>query len=359
MIGRPKLRLVVFAILVAPVAALISLPARALAATPPLSLTTTPVSIDATIHPGTAATETLQLMNNSSQAIPINMELNVFGAYGTSGQAAITAPRLNDPAASYVHFSPASFIAQPHVWSVVKATIKLPKTATLGYYYAVIFQPVVATPATIKPTFVKGSNAILILVDTQSANETRQVEIGSFSVSKKLYEYLPAQFTVSIHNTGNIFLAPTGDVYISRHSNLTNTIITLPVNKGGGNVLPDSYRVFQETWADGFPVFKNKLQSGQLVTDKKGNPVEQLQWNFANLNKIRFGKYYAGLTLIYNNGSRTIPLSAVVSFWVIPWKLLLLALVIVALFSFGFWSIGRSIFRRARGVRTKIRRKKT
>lgn len=321
------------------------------AAAPALSLTTTPVSLDLTIHPGTSTTKTLQLMNNTAQPIPINMSLDVFGAYGTTGQAAITAPKASDVSSDYVHFSPSSFIAQPGKWSQVQMTIKLPSNASLGYYFAVIFKPVLANPLVTKSAIIKGSNAVLVLVDTQSSNEVRQVEIGNFSVSKKLYEYLPATFTVSIHNTGNIFLAPTGDIFISRSSNLTHALTTLSVNAGSGNVLPNSYRNFQEVWSDGFPVFQDKLVNGHVVTDKKGNDILKLKWNFADSNKFRFGKYYAGLTLIYNNGTRTIPLTAVVSFWVIPWKLLLLALIPLLLVLYGFWSIGRAIYRRLKRLK--------
>jgi hypothetical protein len=327
-------------------------PAQSLAAGQSISLTTSPVSLDLIIKPGTDTTKTLQLMNNGNQPLPIKVQLDEFGAHGSSGEAAITVPAANDPAPSWVHFSPAEFTAQPGVWNSVQMTMNIPRSASLGYYYAVVFQPQLSvTPTAPHSSIIKGSNAILILVDTQSGNERRQVEIGNFTVSKHLYEYLPAKFTVTVQNSGNIYLAPTGNIFISRNKNGTNTIATLDVNSAGGNVLPNSSRTFQASWADGFPAFQPKTVAGQPVLNKKGVAVEQLQWNFAKVNKFRFGKYYAQLTLVYNNGSYQVPLNAVISFWVIPWKLMIVALLIIILFVYSFWAIGRGLLRRIRGIK--------
>ena len=292
-----------------------------------ISLTTSPASLDLVIQPGTSVTKNLLLTSNGSEPVPINMALKLFGAQGNTGQAAITQPLASDPSPSWVHFSPSSFTAQPGVQTTVKMTIDLPKTASLGYYYAVIFQPTIPTSTVAKAATVKGSNAILILVDTQSSNESRQAQIASFSVDKKVYEYLPTTFTISIHNQGNIYLAPTGNIFISKNAAGTNTIDTINVNASGANVLPNSTRNFTTTWSDGFPAFTQKTLDRQPLFDKHNRPIEQLSWDFnSTLSKFRFGKYYAKITLIYNNGSRIVPITGVVSFWVIPWKLALLVL---------------------------------
>ena len=213
-------------------------------------------------------------------------------------------PMILRPAGCISH--PARFLAESGVREPVQMTIDLPKTASLGYYYAVVFKPnISAQPNTPTTNIIKGSNAILVLVDTQSANENRQIEIASLSVGKRIYEYLPTTFTVSVRNTGNIFLAPAGNIFISKNSNITNTIDTLNVNPGGGNVLPGTTRDFQAVWTDGFPVYQNKVVNGKVVTNKKGIAVEQLNWNFANAGKFRIGKYYAQVTLVYNNGTES------------------------------------------------------
>ena len=314
------------------------------------SLTTSPIADNLVVTPGTSTTTTLQVMNNNLQATQIETKVELFSAYGTSGEAAITAPSGN-PAGNWVTISPSSFTAQPAVWTPVKMTISLPASASLGYYYAVLFEPQLpfATPSA-NTNVIKGSNAVLVFVDTHSANEKRQLQVTNFSVSQHLYEYLPASFSVTVRNSGNIYMPPQGSIYISQNSSFSSVIATLDVNKGAGNVLPNSSRSFQSEWSNGFPVFTPKTVDGQPVSSK-GKPVEQLQWNFTQLNRFRFGKYYAKLTLVYNDGTRDIPITGVVSFWVIPWKLLIgipLTLVILAfiLIRTGMWLGQRNLKRK-------------
>jgi hypothetical protein len=315
------------------------------------SLTTSPIADNLVITPGTSTTTTLQVMNNNLQPTQIETKIELFSAYGTSGEAAITTPSVGNPAGNWVTISPSSFTAQPAVWTPVKMTISLPASASLGYYYAVLFEPQLpfATPGA-NTNIIKGSNAVLVLVDTHSANEKRQLQVTNFSVSQHLYEYLPATFSVTVRNSGNIFMPPQGSIYISQNSSFSSVLATLDVNKGAGNVLPNSSRTFQSTWSNGFPVFTPKLVDGQPVSSK-GKPVEQLQWNFTQLNRFRFGKYYAKLTLVYNNGTRDIPITGVVSFWVIPWKLLIGMLVVAALILAGLWTTGRTTIKKIRSIR--------
>ncbi len=323
------------------------------------SLTTSPVAVNLVIKPGTSTTTTLQIMNNNLQSAQIATRVELFSAYGTSGQAAITTPSAANSSTNWVTLSPASFTAQPGVWTSIKMTISLPPSASLGYYYAVMFEPQLPfnTPAPNTNT-IKGSNAVLVLVDTHSPNEQRQLQVTNFSVSQQLYEYLPATFSVTVHNSGNIYIPPQASIYISQNSNFSSSLATLDVNKGAGNVLPNSSRVFQVEWSDGFPVFNPKIVDGQIVYSK-GKAVEQLQWDFTKLNRFRFGKYYAKLTLVYNTGSRDIPIVGVVSFWVIPWKLMIgipLTLIALAfiLIRVGMWLGQRNLKRKMRANSSRV-----
>lgn len=324
---------------------------RVSAANPGPSLTTSPVTLVLNVKPGQTDTRTLSLLNNSAQPLPIKMGLEEFKAAGSSGLAQLFAPASNDPAASYVSFSPASFTAQPGVWSYVKMTIKLPPSANLGYYFAAVFSPQLPTSGGQRTTSFKGSNGILILIDTGSSNERKLVNLASFKATKGLYEYLPATFNVTLHNSGNIFLAPFGNIYISRSASNISALAALKVNPNSGNVLPHSSRTFSASWSDGFPVFKPKIVDGQVVTGAGGLPVEQLTWDFSKASSFRFGKYYANLTVIYMNGTRAVPITGQLSFWVIPWKLLLVLLVIVVILGFGLFTISRGAIRRLKGLK--------
>jgi hypothetical protein len=291
-------------------------------------------------------------MNNNPTPVQVSLQLEIFSANGTNGEAAINPLPAGSPQASWVHFSKSTFTAEPGVYTPIQMTINLPPSAELGYYFAVLFKPTLPSSTAQHVTNIKGANAILVLVDTNSANEDRQLRLTNFSTSKKLYQYLPANFNVTVSNGGNIYLAPTGNIYISKSSNFSHPLSIININPGGGNVLPNSVRIFKSSWADGFPVYKAKTLDGQPVVNKQDQVIKKLNWNFANASKFRFGKYYAHLALVYSDGNEEIPINSVLSFWVIPWTLLLILLVIVIIILIGLFTLGRSFFKRARGLKS-------
>ncbi|MDP2837693.1 MAG: hypothetical protein Q8O53_00240, partial [Candidatus Moranbacteria bacterium] len=73
-------------------------------------------------------------------------------------------------------------------------------------------------------------------------------------------------------------------------------------------------------------------------------------WNDAS--KLRFGKYTAKLLLIYDDGQRDVPIEGEVSFWVVPWRMLIALLVVTLFFFIGIRStvrdIWNKIFRKSR-----------
>lgn len=321
-------------------------------------ITTSPVSASLTGIPGNSVSTTLQVQNNEPTPVRINVQLETFKAYGTSGQAQIYPAPANADYMKWVSFSQTSFVAQPNLWVPVTMTINLPKYASLGYYYAVVFKPQVSTISAKNNSIIKSGNAILVLLDAKTANANPLLQLSSFVATKKLFEYLPVNFSVNVRNSGNIYLPPNGDIFISKSSNFKSDIATIPINPAGGNVLPDSNRVFNLTWDNGFPVFQEKTINGQKVVDTKGNQVQQLQWNFSQANNLRFGKYYAKLVMTYNDGTREIPMVATLSFWVIPWKLLSVVAIIVILLVVGLYTSGHRIADRTFNKLKKVRKGK-
>jgi hypothetical protein len=312
------------------------------------TITTSPISISLSGLPGSKVSTVLHLQNNSNEAVDIGIKLEKFDAKGDNGQANIYNPSKSDISRQWVSFSQNSFIAQPGVWNSDTMTISLPKTAAFGYYYAVLFYP--ETPLnTLIPSSntVKGANAILILVNALSPNATTNLKVQSFSVAKSSNQYLPVGFNLNVRNVGNVFTAPSGDIYISRTPN-GPSLDTLDINKGGGNILPGTNRVFSTVWADGFPVYQDKILNGAVLSNKSGAPIRQLKWNLNKISDFRFGEYYAKLVLVYNDGSRDIPVTSEVSFWVVPWLLITVIILAVALVGVGVWTISKGLVRKFR-----------
>jgi len=308
------------------------------------SLTTTPVSSVLRTTPGHPVSTTISVENNSLEAYNISLQLQTFKPYGVSGKAQIEKPKPNSAYMNWVHFSQTNFVAQPDVWQKVTMTIDPPSTASLDYYYSVLVKPSpIASNGASKEVGLNGYNAILELLDVESPNAKAQLSVTSFSSSHRLYEYLPATFNIGVHNTGNVFLAPQGNVFISRTNNFSHPLDTIPINSSQGNVIPGSNRVFSAGWSNGFPVFAQNTIAGQPETASDGTPVDHLQWDFTSANKIRFGKYYAKMVFVYNNGVSDIPTQAVISFWVIPWKVLTALAVILILCMVGLYVSGHKL----------------
>jgi hypothetical protein len=316
------------------------------------NLTTAPIYTDLVVKPGNTTSTTLQVQNNAAKPVTVNIKLKEFDALGDSGNAHIYTPPVGDLAVQWVSFSKNNFLAQPGVWNNITMTISVPTYAAFGYYYAVLFTPAITvnanTPNTNK---VQSSNAILVLVNANTPGEKQQLSVSSFKSTKGLYEYLPATFNINIKNDGNVFVVPSGDIYISRTK--TGPVIdTLNVNPNGGNILPASARNFTIQWENGFPVYQVKRVNGQTVTSKSGQPEMQLSWNISKLGSFRIGRYYARYVVIYSNGTRDIPVSGEITFWVMPWTILILGL--FSLLSLPFIVITYVQFKKRKDSRTNL-----
>lgn len=62
-----------------------------------------------------------------------------FSAQGSAGDPNIEEVSPNDQFAKWVSFSKTNFVAQPGVFNSIDVTIRPPKSAAFGYYYAVVF----------------------------------------------------------------------------------------------------------------------------------------------------------------------------------------------------------------------------
>jgi hypothetical protein len=62
----------------------------------------------------------------------------------------------------------------------------------------------------------------------------------------------------------------------------------------------------------------------------------QINWN--KLTSFRIGRYTANLLLVYDNGTRDVPMQSTITFWILPWKVILgmLATVVIVFFVVRF-----------------------
>jgi hypothetical protein len=300
---------------------LLIMPAAALAQSTPnqgISLQISPLPIELNAKPGTSVSANLRVRNAGSQEEKLQVRLLKVSA-DNSGNVHLTNPNSSDESTQWVHFSKTVFDAPPGQWQDITMTVSLPKTAAFGYYFAVEYLRANAEQNQPGKAVARGAVATFILLNADAPGASRQAKIESFTADKKSYEFLPAQFTVKVHSSGNVHVSPHGNIFILRGNKQVGSI---GINDAGGSVLPGSSRYFQAGWSDGFPVYKIKYNGD-------GQPARSLDWNLSHISHLRFGHYTAHLVMVYDNGQRDVPMDAYVSFWVIPWRLIFSAILII------------------------------
>lgn len=319
----------------------------------PLTLQTSPLPISLAVDPGKSVSTNLRVKQSGSETERLKVTLMKFGAFGEEGKPQLLDRQPGDDYFDWVKFDRPEFDAPPNVWQTVRMTIAVPKTAAFGYYYAVVFSRVGDdVRRSGRTNSLSGATAVLTLLDVRSPNAKRTLELTSFGAEHRIYEFLPAKFNVKLANTGNVHGVPHGNVFIMKGK---KQIATLSLNGGGGSMLPNSKRIYPVSWTDGFPLYKPLEVEGKVKLDKNGKQVQQLTWDWSQANKFRMGRYTAHLFAVYDDGSHDVPIEAVLSFWVIPWRFLLAVLVVVFLVGFGIYSSLRGMLQ---GVKRGTRRLK-
>jgi len=295
----------------------------------PFSLVTSPLPVVLNTKPGQPISTELRVKNASTATDRFKVSLFKFSV-NDAGKVTLSSKADGDSFMDWVSFSPQTFSLAPNQWQSVKMDIKVPAQAALGYYYAVSFSRAEEdnTPATSTGVNVHGQVITFVLLNVDVPWAKRQLQVTELSADRSVYEFLPANFTVKVKNTGNIFTAPTGTLFVNRGS---KTIATLTVNSGKGNILPGTTRTFSAKWSDGFPVYQPKLVDGQAVNKADGSPAMSLKWDFSKVTSLRIGKYTARLILVYDDGKRDVPIEGSVSFWVMPWRVLGVIAALIAL----------------------------
>ena len=315
-----------------------------------LSITTSPLPINLRANPGETATTDLRVRTDGPNNETLQITLLKFTANNELGQPRLADREPGDDYFDWVTFSETRFVAEPNVWKTIRMTIDIPETAGLGYYYAVAFTRAGDSPEGTLGAAVDGGAATLVLLDVKSPNAKREVEVAEFSSKRRVYEFLPAEFTVTVNNTGNIHLVPSGEIFVNKGD---ENLATLKVNVTNGNVLPGTKRSFTMQWNDGFPHYVPIEENGKIVNDEDGNPKTKLSWDGMELSKLRIGRYTANLLLVYDDGERDVPIEATLSFWVIPWRILGVMLLIIGLIGFALFVILRKLWRRLKTLKKK------
>lgn len=259
--------------------------------------------------PGQTVKANIYIRDISSGNLNVTGQVNSFTASGEDGTPKIqledTGTDVANSIVGWVETLPKLQLIPREIKTMV-ATINVPKDATPGGHYGVV--RFTATPPSVEGgsgvSLSAGIGVLILLTVSGQVNEglsveelsvAKPVKDGETSKAASFFESSPLLFTVRLKNTGNVHVRPTGQVVITNM--FGRKFAAVNINVPPANVLPSSIRKFSEEL--------NKEVIG---------------------NKRMFGKYTAELKLTYGS-NKTI--TKTVSFWVIPYKQIAAAIIII------------------------------
>lgn len=330
------LLLTVFALLVGIVSPLVVSRVSAQDQDRDFSLQVTPSPIVETLQPGKTKTIELRVNNQGSKAEDLRAQLRTFSVNNGDGEVSLGTSAPNE-VVDWVEIQNPLFSVKPGEWYTQKITVNPPEDAGFSYSFAIVINR--ANPPKPQPgqRAIEGSVAVFTLLSVDKPGAKRQFDVLEFASKHRVYEYLPSELSFKVKNTGNTIIQPLGNIFIQRNSNDSTPISTIPLNDKRSYLLPGVTRELTANWSDGFPVFRTVTGPANVEPERK------LEWNWSDASKFRFGKYTAKMVAVYNDGTRDVPISTEVSFWVIPWKLLLIVFLVLLVVGFGFFSAGRQL----------------
>ncbi len=311
------------------------------------SLQVSPSPLVATVEPGTDTTLELQIRNTNSSSQALKMGLRSFTIDDSTGQVKL-GDAVSEEVQSLVSFASPAFTLDAGQIFTQRIRINAGQSSGFNYNFAVTISQQNPPKGTKGKSAIAGSVAVFTLISVDKPGATRKFELSNLAMSKRVYEYLPANVLVTLKNTGNTNVQPTGSVFIYRRSTDATPLASLPLNDSGGYILPGKSRTFTVSWNDGFPHYET-TKNGEKETNK-------LVWQGSNASNLRFGRYVAKIVAIYDDGQRDVPVMAEVHFWVIPWRMIGIALLITITLIVGIIAVLRSAGRTARRASHNIRR---
>ena len=204
----------------------------------------------------------------------------------------------------------------------IKFRINVPKDAEPGGHYAAIF----ATTQPPEEDVGLGENTGVLLLVTVPGDIRENAELLEFSLAsgKKVYNRPPVEFLVRIKNEGNVHFKPLGEITINGWAGEKTAV---PANPKRGNVLPKSIRAFHPLW-------EGAVEKGGFMQELKN------EWKY-----FGFGRYNAHLDMVWGSGDERFVGN--VKFWVIPWRLIIVGLIVLIIILLLIRGYNKAIVKKA------------
>lgn len=272
-----------------------------------ISIGTAPTSEKLKLSPGQKYNGELVVWNLTPKAITYNIVVKGFRQIENQPGTAIMLTDTEESKSLYtatnwtkVNIDNIELI--PNKNEKIYYEINVPKDATKGEYTVIIAfiseneEKLTGTGATTTLTL---GMPILIQIGEEFVENA---ELLKFYTEKNFYEYPTLTFNTRIKNLGDTHITPVGEIVLT---NIFNQEITrIPFNPNYQSILRDNTGDYETPW-----------NLGTFLTKDKA---------------IVLGPIRANLILTYRTFQPGFaPLTSELTFWILPWKIILIAIVII------------------------------
>jgi hypothetical protein len=183
-----------------------------------MSLGVSPAIFELVLEPGVEKSTKIFVHNNTDSPIPIKAQ--VLNFIPSESLSELTKEQLQVfDASTWFEVEPYDFILQPETYQEVLVKVNPPEDAQPGGNYAtVFFQPLLADNLiSAQNTYVTAKIGVLALLKVKG-DIIESAQVKDFTASPKA-PFGPTEFNITLENTGNIHLLPTGTIAVKNMFN--------------------------------------------------------------------------------------------------------------------------------------------
>lgn len=280
------------------------------------ALKVSPIRVDELANPGDTISRSITVTNDSDAPTTLYAYIRDFKSEGEDGQARLIEPgtETGPYLSSWIRITNKGVNFGANEAKEFNFKVEIPKNAGPGGYYgALVFgsqAPDVRVDSAEKGAAIGVAQQAAVLVLIQIAGQVNEsATIRDFSTDKSLYNTpFEAKFLTRVENHGNVHIKPRGVVQI--YNMMGKEVSNIRINDKSANILPKTIRKFENIWNDSFG----------------------------------FGRYKAVLSMSFgtsvdNGGVGMQSLNSTSYFWILPFKIVGIAfLVLAGIFLFVFSS---------------------
>ncbi len=264
------------------------------------NITIVPPTDSYSVNPGDKISGTLKVTNDSDTAISFHADIRDYIVQDTAGTPELLPPNTLDnrfSAASWIGVVPDSFTVSPRETQDIQFYLNIPQNAAPGgHYMAVVYTP--AGQASTNGSGATITTQLGTLFKISVSGKINEFALLTGLTAPSFQENGPVTVDAQIQNEGDLHIAPKGTLVVTNMFGQTVQQMPLP-----------SYDIFPTAARD----YALKVGSYWMI-----------------------GRYSARILAQYGQNNN-LPLTAVVIFWVFPWRaavVLTLAIIAVVLITF-------------------------